>query len=78
MNPTYEQIYIKTESAEKRVKFITCSRKIHELVQNVDKTDSCKPIIVLVKNGKIVAKIAGANAPELVTLCEEFMPGVEM
>ena len=57
--------------------FLTCSRKKHELLQNVDKADSCKPIIVLYKNGKIVARIAGANAPELVAQCEEFMPILE-
>ena len=57
--------------------FLTCSRKKHELLQNVDKTDSCKPIIVLYKNGKIVARIAGANAPELAAQCEEFMPILE-
>lgn len=77
LNPTYEQIFIKTENAEKRVKFLTCSRKKHELLATVDKTDSCKPVIVLVKNRKIVAKISGANAPEIVSQCEEFMPVLE-
>jgi hypothetical protein len=74
LNPTYERIFVKTENADRRVKFVTCARSKHELLQGIDKNDSCKPVLLLIKGGTIKAKIMGANAPELETLASELMP----
>ena len=72
MYPSYDVIMAQTVNPTKRFKVITCARDKHEML--AEEKNSCKPTFLLIENQKIVAKISGANAPELISMVKEHMP----
>jgi|EP00505_MAST-04D_sp_SCG-Rhode-Island_P006167 thiol-disulfide isomerase/thioredoxin len=72
--PTYDRILRTTENAENRVSFYAIGRSKHDLFTNIDKADSCRPVILFLREGQIKAKVSGANAPEIESLVSDMIP----
>ena len=77
MRPTFERIFLNTDECDKKCEFLAVHSEsgIKQLEQYCEKATS-KPYFVLWKDNEVVAKVDGANAPELQTLLSENMPNL--
>ena len=69
MEPIYRKAYLDLERAEERLKFYTIdeSKLSAESRHGLPITESCKPLFVVFKNKAPIAKVLGAQGPELET-----------
>eukprot|EP00943_MAST-04B_sp_MAST-4B-sp1_P005494 g5494.t1 len=77
MRPTFERIFLNTDECDKKCEFLAvhCDSGITQLAAYTEKATS-KPSFVLWKENEVIAKVDGANAPELQTLLSENMPNL--
>eukprot|EP00944_MAST-04C_sp_MAST-4C-sp1_P003963 g3963.t1 len=77
MRPTFERIFLNTDDCDQKAEFLAVHSDagISQLSSFTEKATS-KPFFVLWKENEVVAKVDGANAPELTSLISENMPSL--
>ncbi len=74
MLPTFERIWMSTDDADQRILFRSAdSAKFAALAEYAARA-SCKPVFLLYRGGHAIARVEGANSPEIVALCAEHTP----
>ncbi|GMI52966.1 hypothetical protein ScalyP_jg8967 [Parmales sp. scaly parma] len=82
--PTINRMLLSYENSEERLAFVSCDETLHEKLQTLSSSDAkftleglgCAPLLLVVRFGKAVGKIDGANAPALVALVDQQIPPV--
>ena len=77
MRPTFERIFLNTDDCDQKAEFLAIHSDagISQLSSFTEKATS-KPFFVLWKENEVVAKVDGANAPELSALISENIPSL--
>jgi len=78
MQPTFRRIFLDLDMPATRIQFLEADRALVTAFAEAeeDMEVSCKPHFQLWKEGKMIAHVDGANAPELQRLIKEHVPDV--
>jgi hypothetical protein len=83
--PTFNNLLKDIEEAEDRINFLTADRAlfIEQLKEIIPEkagidivTHGCEPILLFVKEGKVVHTVKGANAGEVTRTAKEQVPPI--
>ena len=78
MRPTFENIFLETEQPEKKIAFLSVDESAGvESLAEFTSRETCKPLFLLLLDGKVITSVQGAIAPTLQTAILENLPELE-